>query len=361
MLFSSFRGLAGATALAATSLSLALPQNSDSSSTVCNNSPALCSKQYNQVTYLGAHNSAFLRDDSTDDSISGNQYLNATFALDAGLRLMQAQIHAGDSPLQLCHSSCGMMDAGSLQDWLAKIAVWMEANPHDVVTILLVNQNEDATADDFGAAFDAAGLGKMAYTPQEPGTATSSWPTLQSMIDENQRLVAFVTNIEYSSSAPYILPEFDYVFETPFEVTTIDGFNCTLDRPSSVDSAASALAGNMLSLVNHFKYQSLFGSVMVPDTDTLETVNDPGTGETGNLGKHLTECEAEWGVVPNFALIDFWSTAQPIEAVDAINKVNDASGREESPDGALSLAAHGSGQLGAGALLTFICAALLLV
>lgn len=44
-----------------------------SSSTACNNSPELCSRQYNNVTYLGARNSPFLRDDTTDFSTSGNQ------------------------------------------------------------------------------------------------------------------------------------------------------------------------------------------------------------------------------------------------------------------------------------------------
>lgn len=40
----------------------------------CNNSPTLCSKSYGEITYLGAHDSPFVRDASTDHSIAANQY-----------------------------------------------------------------------------------------------------------------------------------------------------------------------------------------------------------------------------------------------------------------------------------------------
>lgn len=47
---------------------------SQNSSYACNNSPALCSRSYSNITHLGAHNSAFVRDASTSYSDSGNQY-----------------------------------------------------------------------------------------------------------------------------------------------------------------------------------------------------------------------------------------------------------------------------------------------
>ena len=48
--------------------------------TACNNSPSLCDKSYGEITPLGAHNSPFVRDESTDFSTSGNQYVNDAFA-----------------------------------------------------------------------------------------------------------------------------------------------------------------------------------------------------------------------------------------------------------------------------------------
>ena len=41
--------------------------------TACNNSPSLCSKSYGEITHLGAHDSPFVRDASTDFSTAGDQ------------------------------------------------------------------------------------------------------------------------------------------------------------------------------------------------------------------------------------------------------------------------------------------------
>jgi hypothetical protein len=41
--------------------------------TACNNSPDLCSKTYGEITHLGAHDSPFLRDSSTSNSVAGDQ------------------------------------------------------------------------------------------------------------------------------------------------------------------------------------------------------------------------------------------------------------------------------------------------
>lgn len=41
--------------------------------TACNNSPDLCSKSYGEITHLGAHDSPFVRDASTDFSTAGDQ------------------------------------------------------------------------------------------------------------------------------------------------------------------------------------------------------------------------------------------------------------------------------------------------
>ena len=331
-----------------------------SSSTACNNSPALCDRGYNNITHLGGHNSAFLRDESTGNSLSGNQYHNATRALDAGLRLLQAQVHKANNSLSLCHTSCELLDAGPLEDWLSAINVWMDANPNDVVTIILVNAAQ-ATADEYGAIFESSGLGQKGYTPATPG-ATGDWPTLQTMIDDNQRVVFFVTDVQSSQNSPSVLPQFDYVFETHFDVTELDGFNCTLDRPSTLDSATSAVSSNYLGLVNHFKYQRLTADIQLPDIDTIQTVNSANTNEVGNLGRHLDSCNSEWGTLPNFVLIDFFDEANPLDAVDRMNQVSDATGRTDAPagDGTSGAVSKPRG-LEFGALLAFFSAALLLV
>ncbi|KAK0392835.1 hypothetical protein NLU13_2329 [Sarocladium strictum] len=362
----------------ASSTALANPSSSSSSTapssgTACNNSPDLCSRAYNDVTYLGAHNSAFLRDASTDFTISGNHFFNATLALDAGLRLLQAQVHDKDGVLHLCHSSCSLLDAGPLVDWLSKIETWIANNERDVVTILLVNA-ADATAADFASAWQSSGLAAHGYAPPSTQSPLATWPTLGEMISSGKRLVSFITQIDASPAAPYLLPEFSYVFETHFEVTALTGFNCSIDRPSRAgDDGASALAAGWLGLINHFKYQNVLGSINFPDVNSIETVNDPGSSAVGNLGRQLNECATAWGgqgnKKPNFVLIDFWSENDPLKAVDAMNKVTSAEGRsranvkELGPEGAKGRASAGrtSVDLGHAALLAFVSWAVFLI
>lgn len=334
---------------------------SSNSPSVCNNSPDLCDKKYNEVSYLGAHNAAFLRDDSTDDSISGNQLLNATVALDAGLRLLQAQTHNAGGSLRLCHSDCKLLDAGLLEDWLAGIEAWMAKNENEVVTILLANPVGDrADVSAFTSAFEKSGLDARGFSLSTGKKPTSEWPTLGSMISSGKRLVTFVTGI---NSTDYLLNEFSYVFETPFENRDLTDFNCVADRPPKADPPSNAVQNGYLSLVNHFKYDNVFGDFDVPDIDNITTTNDPGTSKTGSIGKHLEQCQSEWNKAPNFVLIDFWSQGEPLKAVDRLNGVTNASGRDEKAakqvvlddDSAAGRSLH---DLGRAALLAFIASAM---
>ncbi|KAI0539862.1 PLC-like phosphodiesterase [Xylaria digitata] len=331
-----------------------------STSTVaCNNSPDLCSRSYSNITHMGAHDSSFLRDASTQNSIAGNQYYNATVALDAGIRLLQVQVHDLNGTIKLCHTYCSLLDAGSLQDWLVEIKYWMDTNPNDVVTLLIVN-SDGKDVEEFGSVFEASGISEYGYTPSGNG-----WPTLQSMINAKTRLVTFIASISTNSTYSYLLSEFDYVFETAYEVTSLSGFNCTLDRPSTQSSAASALSAGLLPLMNHFAYNSLSSSIMIPDVDNIATTNSPSTSTTGALGLHAKNCRSEWGYVPTFVLVDFFDQGPSIKTADVMNGIT-ATGRkndtESDTDTTTNEAKRGHGATGMGpvALVAFFVAALFL-
>ena len=99
--------------------------------TACNNSPDLCSKSYGAITHLGAHDSPFVRDSDTGNSLAANQYYDTPTQLSAGVRLVTAQVHKSNSQWRLCHSSCDLLDAGLLSDWLADIKTWLDDNPNE--------------------------------------------------------------------------------------------------------------------------------------------------------------------------------------------------------------------------------------
>ncbi|KAH8126632.1 PLC-like phosphodiesterase [Trichoderma asperelloides] len=334
--------------------------SASSSSSVCNNSPVLCGRHYNDITYMGAHDSAFLRDASTGNSVAGNQFKNATFALDAGLRFLQAQVHNENNTLRLCHTSCGLLDAGPLETWLAAINDWVVGHPSDVITLLLVN-SDNADVSKFADAFEKSGIDKFGFTP----TSKTEWPSLAQMIANDTRVVSFITNIDSSSSSPHLLPEFNYIFETPFTVLELDGFNCTVDRPSNAGPASNAFSKGLMGLVNHFKDQVVTGSIIIPDTTNIDLVNSAATNATGNLGLHIQQCNQEWSHRPSFVLVDFWDQGSTVKAADNSNGISDATGRT-------SVASNSSGsssadgvsstrELGTGALIAFFAATLLMI
>ncbi|KAK6209534.1 hypothetical protein QIS74_11118 [Colletotrichum tabaci] len=370
-----------AAVLASTAAVYALPSDStaaavdsttvsaeSSNTTACNNSPSLCSRKYNNITHMGAHDSAFLRDASTQNSIAGNQYHNATVALNSGLRLLQAQVHlvngTSGNVLQLCHTTCSLLDAGTLENWLSAVKDWMDKHTNEVVTILLVNSDNQA-ASAFGKVFESSGIAKYGYKPSS-SSATSNWPTLQTMIDADTRLVTFVASITADANYPYLLPEFSYVFETEYEVTSAAGFNCTVDRPSTYSSATAAVSANMLPLMNHFQYQILAADILIPDVSDIETTNSASTTTAGALGLHARTCKAEWGVKPVFVLVDFFDKGPAIDTADSLNGLSesDISGRSSSNSAtARSSSAKSAGRspgMETGALVAFLAAALFL-
>lgn len=369
LLVSALIGTAGVQAVfprpeASDTSSAAVPSSTassaSSSSGVCNNSPVLCDRHYNDITYMGAHDSAFLRDASTGNSVAGNQFKNATFALDAGLRFLQAQVHNENNTLRLCHTSCGLLDAGPLETWLAAVNDWVVGHPSDVITLLLVN-SDDASVSMFADAFEKSGIDKFGFTP----TSKTAWPSLGQMIANDTRVVSFITNIDSSPTSPHLLPEFNYIFETPFTVVELDGFNCTVDRPSNAGTASNAFSKGFMGLINHFKDQEVTGSIIIPDTTNINLVNSATTNATGNLGLHIQQCNQQWSHRPNFVLVDFWDQGSTVKAADNSNGINDATGRT-------SVASNSSGsssadgvsstrELGTGALIAFFAATLLMI
>lgn len=322
-------------------------------STACNNSPDLCSKSYGEITHLGAHDSSFLRDSSTDFSTSGNQYYNTTVQLSAGVRLVTTQLHNNNGAIHLCHSSCDLLDAGTLESWLSEIKTWLDSNPNEgethysipylyiidktdqsaalVITVLLVN-SDDFDATDLNSAFEAADIVKYAYTPSST-SAMATWPTLHELISLGTRMMTFVASLSSNSGATYLMDEFTYIFETPFEVTAASNFSCQPNRPSSVENdIASALSSNRLPFMNHFLDTSESFGIEIPDASAAGTTNALNGG-TGNLGDAAATCKSSYSDrQPTFILVDFFDQGPAIDTVDKLNNVTNPVGRTAVPN-----------------------------
>lgn len=230
----------------------------------------------------------------------------------------------------MCHSLCSLMDAGSVASWLGEIKLWMDSNPNEVVTLLLVNSDRASSAD-LGAAFEASGIAEMAYTPPNPGTPPTTWPTLQSLIAANTRLITFVAPLtEPSTQHPYLLDEFTYVFENSFENVDPSNYSCQPDRPTDLQNQPqAAVASNRMFLMNHFLYdQQLFG-IETPNATYIQTTN--GARGLGSLGTRLAACTDFYTKPPTFVLVDFFNAGPAIASVDRANGVQSAVGRANVP------------------------------
>lgn len=298
------------------------------SSTACNNSPLLCDRNYNNITHLGAHDSSFVRDSSTAFSESGNQFYNSTVQLDAGVRLLTTQLHQNGTQWDLCHTSCALLDSGTLTGWLSEIKTWLDRNPNEVVTLLIVN-SDNADASEIAAQYEAADIVDYCYTPNDTSTAPTEWPTLQTLINNGTRLLNFVASLDSSTNtvAPYLMDEFTFLFENNYDNSAASNFSCTANRPSSVDGDTSAaLEQNLMPLMNHFLYTVELLGIEVPDVDSVNVTNAP-SGGTGNLGDAAATCAATYGKAPTYLLVDFFNVGPAIETADTLNGVTDAVGR----------------------------------
>ena len=286
----------------------------------CNNSPDLCARAYSNITFLGAHDSPFVTSKSASSTTftdAANQNVNSTAQLSAGVRLLSAQVHRNEDAWHLCHTSCDLLDAGPLSSWLSEIKQWMDQNPHDIVTILLVN-SDGVTAQQLHAEFETANLTSYAYAPS---TSSTTWPTLNEMIMNGTRLVTFVEPLVLKTPEyPYLLSEFDNVFENNYNVTSLTGFSCTADRPSNVEGqTAKALSAGLLPLVNHFLYTTSGFGIQTPDTGNITTTN--GLSGTGSLGEAASSCSETYGRAPSFFLVDYFDQGSALQVVDDLNGI----------------------------------------
>ncbi|KAI9723870.1 MAG: hypothetical protein M1828_003989 [Chrysothrix sp. TS-e1954] len=296
---------------------------------VCNNSPALCSKRYDEITHLGAHDSPFVRNSSNAFSVAGDQFYDSIDQLDSGVRLLTAQIHNSDNALHLCHTNCDLYDAGLLSDWLSELKTWLDGNPNDVVTILLVN-SDNIDAPTLGPIFSGAGVDSYAYQPSSTTAPQSEWPVLLDMIATNKRLVIFIASLNPRSNtaAPYLLDEFTFIFENNYDNDSPSDFSCAANRPNS--NTSGLLSSGHLPLMNHFLYDKIAG-IEIPSVENVENTNAPA-GKTGNLGDAARSCMMAYNKAPTFILVDFVNVGPALDTVDNLNDVSgNTSGRRALP------------------------------
>lgn len=258
--------------------------------TTCNGHSEFCDRSYGNITFVGTHDSYAVG----TNNLAVNQDYNITQQLNDGVRLLQSQAHNNNGVIQLCHTSCGLYNGGPLSDYLATVKTWMDANPNDVVTLLIVNSN-DLPPSQFDTVFKSAGLDTISYAPPSASIPATQWPTLANMINSGKRLVTFLDASADFTSVNYLIDEFTNIWETAFDVTDTT-FNCDVNRTKGDSST-------QMYLINHFLDKLVLGQP-TPDVSQANVTN--GVSGTGSLGQQVGTCAAANGRNPNFLLVDFY-------------------------------------------------------
>jgi hypothetical protein len=247
--------------------------------------------------------------------------------------MLTAQVHRSNGAWRLCHTSCDLLDAGLLSDWLDDIKTWMDQNPNDVVSLLLVNSDKAKPAD-LATEFTKSGITKYKYTPPSTNSQQAEWPTLQTLISANTRLMTFVASLDTAqidNTNSYLMNEFTFIFENPFEVSDPKNFTCTADRPSGLrGQTAEAVSSGRMPLQNHFLYDTELFGIEAPNEDNITSTNALSV-KPGNMGDAAKKCQQEWGKLPVFILVDFFDQGPAIATVDSLNGVTSAVGRTPLP------------------------------
>ena len=279
----------------------------------CNGSVELCDRAVSEIVFAGSHNSMSSTDLGWDLAM---QTGDIVAQLNFGVRALLIDTHYWDRPgaveggnngaaaaqieaaldddqpregVWLCHGFCAL-GATELETALADINIWLDSNPREVV--MLVIQDETST-DDVIEGFEKSALLSKVHN-HVPG---SPWPTLQQLIDSNQRIIVFAENEGRPDS--WYQNVWENFTETPFEFAVRSEFSCAANRGDT---------DNPLFLLNHWV------TTGIPVREAAAVVNSDSA-----LRERVEECRTERGRLPNVIAVDFAQTGDLIAFVDELN------------------------------------------
>jgi hypothetical protein len=249
----------------------------------------ICNRKYNKVAYLTTHN-AF---NSAEDNFSfPNQNYNITTQLNDGVRGLMIDVYDLFGTPTVYHGSW-LLGSSPLIDFLNEIKTFMDNNPNEIITIIFeCYTNADEIENDFVQS------GLINYVYSHP--LGSSWPTLQTMINNNTRLVVLTDVDDANQSQTWYHYMWDYSVETHYSASTSNDFSCDFNRGDSI---------NDLFIFNHFITTATGGS----ESDALIVNANP------YFYNRIVQCWQEKQKFPNFITVDFYEQGDCFALINQIN------------------------------------------
>ena len=257
----------------------------------CNGSVDLCQKKYNQVAYLTTHN-AF---NSADNGFSlPNQNLNIMAQLNDGVRALMLDVY-DDKNTPITYHGYKILGSKPFIEFLKTIKIFLDTNPKEVITVILECYT---SANSIENSINETGLSKYLYTH----ILNTDWPSLQSMINDNKRLVFFSDKEDASPTQGWYHYMWKYAVETSYSAKSINDLNCSFNRGN---------ASNDLFILNHF----ITSSIGVGVKEKANSANS-----NPYFMNRVLQCQKETNKFPNFITVDFYDLGNGFEVVNQINK-----------------------------------------
>ena len=262
-------------------------ENSVDSESQCNGLEVLCDRRVDEVAFAGTHNSM----SSTEDGwMFPNHDFNFERQLDDGIRALNIDTHWWNDEAYLCHTYCDL-GAMTLLEGFNRIGDWLADHPREVLIITLQSAVD---ADNTMAVLESSSLSGLLYE-HELG---SEWPTLETLIDLNQRILLF-SNQDGGQHVGY-MEQWTHWIDNPYSAQGVEDFSCVLDR-GNVETAT-------LFNINHFITNP------VADIEDADIAN-----QYDILKAHVEKCRQETDYFPNQILVDFYSKGSVLDVVYEIN------------------------------------------
>ena len=256
----------------------------------CNGSMDLCSKQYNEVAYLTTHN-AFNSDE--DGLLFPNQTYNIASQLNDGVRGLMIDVYNDLFGTPVAYHSIIALGYIPLSAIFNDIKTFLDNNPNEIVTIILECY---VTANYIEDEINQAGLSNYLYIHN------SGWPTLQNMIDNDNRLVIFSDVDDANSSQNWYHYVWDYAVETHYSVGAINDFTCDFNRGDSA---------NDLFILNHFVTDAILGYGLYTESNDVNA--------NPFFINRALNCKTQTNKFPNFVTVDYYELGDGLAVVDQLN------------------------------------------